>query len=158
VVSGVGRVRPRRTQRNGKDGSTGTHKCLPAFNLTVAPGTGAAKNRRYMTQVAGNSQDPAIETDTAHQGPVAASGSEQFGYRLKRLHRRSRTESRVGPLFGVAPRELHHGGLRMVFPQSARLARHPKIPRRGSLAGKGRNGYPALPGNSFSSTFAIACG
>ena len=93
---------------------------------------------------------------------MAASGSAQFGYRLKRLHRRSRTESRVGPFSELHhtsyPRELHHGGLRMVFPQSASLARHPKISRRGSLAGKGRNGYPALPGNSFSSTFAIACG
>jgi hypothetical protein len=28
----------------------------------------------------------------------------------------------------------------------------------GSLAGKRRIGYPVLPGNSFSSTFAIECG
>jgi hypothetical protein len=112
--------------------------------------------------VAGDSQDPAIDTDAATRAPwppvvqsnLATSSSDCTGGHE--------------PNLGLGPfSELHHASrtttnclnvVRVVYPRSDSLAVIPRISRRGSLAGKDRIGYPVSPGNSFSSTFAIACG
>jgi hypothetical protein len=115
--------------------------------------------------VVGDSQDPAIET----HGTTRPCGRQC-------IHRSLATSSSdcTGPHEPISgwtpfpscttravPRELHHNGrIECCRDGLSMVANSPSSQDfpRGSLTGKDRIVYPALPGNSFSSTFAIACG